>query len=181
MISTTVKTHVILQHSGAVEYITSHQADLVINGLAVGAKGFKNAETGEWMTFSSISDVMSVEKYYEKYPAKRPEWSPELTLIEDEKPLTEKEQTEANERRNHGIAKGLRQFIAEAETKGENPLNAKAILNDFVTGKRKATELSKGYWIKAYEKYKDKEDRTESEEAHYQFAVKKMKEFKVFA
>lgn len=66
-----IKNWVILKHNGIAEFITEKQAEFITQSMAQGAKGIKRGVAG-WLAFSSISDIVSIEKYYEMYPDKRP-------------------------------------------------------------------------------------------------------------
>jgi hypothetical protein len=72
-LSTEVNQCVIIQYSGAVEFITEKQAEYINQGILQGSKGITREGGKGFLFFSSIADMMTLEKYYEKFPDRRPE------------------------------------------------------------------------------------------------------------
>lgn len=130
-ISTQVNEWVIVQHSGAVKYITEELSQKIIEAMASGANGFKDLHTKEWMTFSTIADIISLEEYYRRYPDKALEERKEYKIEDDRYAgLTVEQIAELNQYRFKGLLKGLKQFIDEQLEKKITPKYAIAIYNE---------------------------------------------------
>lgn len=176
-LTTDVKSRIILFRDKSTLYISEQQANMIYQQSSGGNKGL--LINGNYYSFADITKIMAVSDYYEQYPEKIP-LSRETTNVPDKIPYKSAEaQGLASERRRQQMISGITSFITQAEYRGENPIHAKAILKrwqDYKISVRENTE--KGYYQKVVDKYKDKE-RTESEEEHYQHAVKKLQEFKI--
>lgn len=70
MITTELKTHAIVTHSGAHYFISQQQNENLRN---VGLNDLFEIE-GNKIKGSSIAEVMTLEKYYETYPQKKQEF-----------------------------------------------------------------------------------------------------------
>jgi hypothetical protein len=116
------KNFVILQHNKAVEFITQKQAEDITEAMAQGARGIKRGSIG-WLAFSSISDILPLETYYQKYPEKRPETPTAFNeYYGGSKEYTPIERTaEQHKDQFRGVLKGLKQYIDEQLAKGINP------------------------------------------------------------
>jgi hypothetical protein len=69
-LSTAVKTHVIVTHSGSAHFITSEQNDRLAD---VGLDDLMELDNGEKIKGSSIAEVLTIAKYYETYPNRMPQ------------------------------------------------------------------------------------------------------------
>lgn len=72
-LTTEVNECVIIQHNGGIEFITEKQALAITEAMTRGSKGIARENGKGYLFFSSIADIMTVDKYYEKFPDKRPE------------------------------------------------------------------------------------------------------------
>ena len=136
-LSTELNEWVILQHSGGKKYITEETAQRIIAGMGQGASGFKDSITGEWMTFSSISDVISMKEYYRRFPDKIPASSKEFEG-EEIIPMT----AEQIKKMQEGLLKGLKRFIDNRTAKGIASPNASAIYNHSLSKLQHSSQIS---------------------------------------
>jgi hypothetical protein len=177
---TEVKNRVLYFHGGTKVFVTQEQENEITRLSTTDLKGCKI--NGHWTTFSSIARFGEISDYYNDHPEERPEYRPEWKAEPVEGYKSLEEQALATERGRNGLIEGLNRFINSAQGRGENPVHAMEILENYKAGRLTGAEKrKKGYWQAVYEKLKDKSDRNESEEKHYQYALNKINEVKVFA
>jgi hypothetical protein len=181
MISTEVFSNVIIFHDGSRKFITEEQYTYLLEQQSLGHKSITTPKLG-YIAYSSIAKIPEILDFYNQYPDERPEYRPEWKGPVTEPYKSLEEQALATERGRNGLIEGLNKFINQAQGRGENPVHAMEILENYKAGRLTGAEKrKKGYWQAVYEKYKDKQDRNESEEKHYQYALNKINEVKVFA
>lgn len=157
-------THVIVFYDGSKKFITARQYQLILEASSKELKSISTSQLG-FISFGAISKIPEIEDYYNQYPDERPDYRAEYQPEEDTRTSQQKERD--YQRVRQGIVKGLQDFCkTHADAK-----QAKLVL-DHVVGE----EQHGGYWEGIVEKYKDKE-RNSSEEEHYQFALKKTRQF----
>ncbi len=177
-LSTNPITHVIVFHDKSKKFITEAQSNLIFQASCGTSKSITTPQLG-LITFSAIAKIIELKEFYDQYPDERPEFRPEFKPEPRAGYKTIEEQSLANTARRSGLAKGLKQFIRESEARGEDPLNAKAILERWEKGiKTDTKEYETGYHQKTVDKFKDVV-RDASQEAHYQFALGKVNAMKV--
>lgn len=178
-VSTNPITQVIIFHDGSKKFITEPQASLIFQVSAGQTKSITTPNLG-MITFSSIAKIISIDDFYEQYPEQRPEYRQEWKEQPVEPYQTLEEQALATERGRNGLIKGLEQFIREAESRGESTVNAQEILNNYKENKlTEGTKKEKAYYRAIVDKYKNVQ-RNPSEEAHYNFALKKCQTVNMF-
>jgi hypothetical protein len=129
-LSTEVNQCVILQHSGGVEFITQKQSELITQSISQGLKGIVRENGKGYLSFSSIADIMTLEKYYDKFPDKRPEQA--RNVFEEHyggtRDYTPIEITaEQHQDQFRGILRGLKSYIDEELARGITPKHAIAL------------------------------------------------------
>ena len=122
MITTEVKTHVILTHSGGNYFITAQQNDKL---RFVGLNDLFEVE-GNRIKGSSIAEVMTTEKYYETYPEKKPARG--INQFDNFPAFTE--QIPINGMPS--MVRGLTKFINEQKAQGIETPNAMNLLERWV-------------------------------------------------
>lgn len=171
----TPMSHVIVFHDGSHKYITAQQASLIFQASA-SAKTITTPQLG-LISIPSIAKIVEIDDFYEQYPDKRPESRPEWKEPREEYKSIE-QQALADESRRNGLVKGIKEYIAEADRRGEPAINAREILSRWEKGQRNVTD-TRSYHQKTVDKYRDKPNLTPSEKAHYEHALSKLQEFKV--
>jgi len=127
ILSTEVKTHVIITHSGGNYFITNQQNERL---REVGMEDYFETENNQ-IKGSSIAEIMTVEKYYETYPDKKsnnygqpPSFNAQTPDFKDFR---------SSEFSRNGLAsmiRGLKRSIAEMRVEGREPLKALELLAD---------------------------------------------------
>lgn len=164
-------TQVIIFHDGSKKFITEDQAVEIMRASGSQLKSITTPKLG-MISFSSIAKIITLKDFYDQYPDQMPETKPELK-VEEVKPMSLDEQAKHSQTVRNGLIQGLEREIAIAEARGDSQIAAREILERFKKGKASEHNNS-NYWVKVVEKYKNK-NRNESEESHYQFALKKCK------
>jgi hypothetical protein len=117
-----VKTHVILTHSGSTYFITGTQERKLVN---VGRDDRINID-GNSIKGSSIAEVMTISKFYETYPEKRPAPKPA-----NEFPALPPIDFRSDKLSRNGLAamiRGIRRAVDEFRAEGKEPLKALELL-----------------------------------------------------
>lgn len=169
-LTTKILDHVIIFWDGSKKFITQGQHDFLVQNSDGTKKTFPL--DNQLYSFSSISKLLTLKEFYDQYPDQMPETRPQLN-VEEVKPMSLDEQAKHNQAVRNGLIQGLEREIAIAEARGEDRTAARAILESYKKGRANEHNNS-NYWVKVVEKYKNKA-RNESEESHYQFALKKSK------
>lgn len=157
-------THVIVFYDGTKKFITTKQYQIILEASSRELKSVSTSQLG-YISFGAISKIPEIEDYYNQYPEERPDYRAEFQPKIDNR--TPEQQERDYQRVRQGIVKGLQDFCkTHSDAK-----QAKEVLNHVL-----GNEQHEGYWEGVVEKYKDKE-RNSSEEEHYQFALKKTKQF----
>jgi hypothetical protein len=126
MLTTEVKTNVIIFHDKSKKMITNTQAQIIFKESGTEKKSI--LIDGSLITFSSISKVLTLEEFYNEYPTEKPNIVPEWKeTATDYRPLSDV--ASGNPKWLKGLIKGLKQYITE------NPESPKAMemLKKFVT------------------------------------------------
>ena len=153
MLTTEVKTFVLVFHDKTKKHITSSQAEAFIKDSSTDKKSI--LIDGNLINFSSVAKLLTIEEYNTEYPLDNPPVYNQEYVSQIQHPT--------NKARGL-MLKGLKQYCDENPTH----LKAKAYfdkLSGIVSGN--------DYWVEVWEKYKDKA-RSESEEKHFQHALTKI-------
>lgn len=134
-ITTDVKTHAIITHSKAHYFITSTQEKALVK---LGMDD-RIAIDGNLIKGSSIAEVMTLEKYYETYPGRKPVPEPmnpfpKITVDFRSPNLSQNGLTQ--------MIKGIERAIAEFRAEGKEPLKALKLLEKAKKSYREKYEIS---------------------------------------
>jgi len=165
-------THAIIFHDKTHKLITTSQYNYILSNTA---NTYVQTPSLGYFALSSIARIIEVGDFYDQFPDKKPKYL-NYTLPQEglppERPdnrTPEQRETAAKWARSE-IIRGLQEYCDEHP----KAKNARAILKSIQGGGG-----SKTYWDDAVEKYADRV-RNPSEEAHYQFALKKQQQEKRF-
>jgi hypothetical protein len=169
-LTTKILDHVIIFWDGSKIFVTKGQNDQISQKRRNGEKSFSIDDCS--YDCKGVNKQLTLKQFYDQYPDQMPETRPQLN-VEEVKPMSLDEQAKHNQAVRNGLIQGLEREIAIAEARGEDRTAARAILESYKKGRANEHNNS-NYWVKVVEKYKNK-TRNESEESHYQFALKKSK------
>jgi hypothetical protein len=134
-LTTNVKNHVLITYSDSHHFITQQQHDVLVN---TPIEGMIKLEDGT-IQCKNIAEILTLEKYYETYPKKRPEHynEPDPNWKERQEAMKKEslfDQVSGNKKSREAFIRGLKKTIATLEAEGSKALNAKAHLARLESG-----------------------------------------------
>src|SRR3990167_9190741 len=116
-LSLDVKTHVIMTIKGSRYFISKHVFDTIVE-----LDMDKSIELdGSWLRLSSISEILTIKKFYETFPNEKLLKTEEF-FIPEKKGLSIEEMVKNNKQRSFSLLEGLRKFCVE------NPKSNQALM-----------------------------------------------------